>query len=169
MRTVSPSQRRAKSSPFLVFLVFLVFLPPHNAKLNNLARHQFAVFALAAISIASAFWLLLDLVGALSRPESFGVASFEKRFEMLHQELLPHSVLGYVSDNPANDLVTSQGEFYLTQYTLAPVIIKPSTTEQFEVANFHTNTPDAALLKAKHLVDVKDYGYDVHLYRYAPQ
>jgi hypothetical protein len=137
-----------------------------NAELNNLARHQFAVFALAAIAIASSFWLLLDLVAVLSKEtQSFGVDAFEKRFELLHKDMPPHGVMGYVSDNPANDEVTSQGEFYLTQYTLAPVIIKPSTEEPLEIANFHTAKPNADLLKAKHLVDVRDYGNDVHLYR----
>jgi hypothetical protein len=135
-----------------------------------LARHQFAVIAIAAIALASSFWLLLDLVSVFSKNvPSFGVEAFEKRFEALHQALPPHSVLGYVSDNPAADEVTSQGEFYLTQYTLAPVIIKPSTVEPLEVANFHIGKPSDDLLKAKFLVDVKDYGNDVHIYRYAPK
>jgi hypothetical protein len=139
-----------------------------------LARHQFAVFAIAAIAIASSFWLLLDLVSVFSKTtETFGVGAFEKRFEVLHQTLPkalpPHTVLGYVSDNPAADEVTTQGEFYLTQYTLAPVIVTPSTVEPFEVANFHTSKPDQEMLKAKQLVAVMDYGNDVYIYRYAPK
>jgi hypothetical protein len=73
-------------------------------------------------------------------------------------------VLGYVSDNPANN-AQSQAEFYLTQYALAPAIIKASTEEHFVVANFHTNTPNAAMLKAKHLMLVQDFGNDVFIYR----
>ena len=135
-----------------------------------MARHQFAVFALAAISIASSFWYLLDIVAVLSKAtESFGVTAFEKRFEVLHKSLPPHSVLGYVSDNPVNDEVTSQGEFYLTQYSLAPALIKADTVEPFEVANFHTAKTDEAALKARQLVAYRDYGNDVYLYRYAPK
>jgi len=145
-------------------------LPIRFAKLISLARHQFAVFALAAIAIASSFWALLDFVGVLSKQvQSFGVASFETRFDGLRQALPPHSSFGYISDTPLNDEVTWQGEYYLTQYTLAPAIIKNSTTEPLVVANFHVGKPDPNVLKDKHLVDVKDYGNDIHLYRYAPQ
>jgi hypothetical protein len=134
-----------------------------------LARHQFAVFAIAALAIASSFWLLLDLVSVFSNATAgFGVEAFEKRFEALHKALPPHSVLGYVSDNPAADEVTSQGEFYLTQYTLAPAIIKPSTVEPYEIGNFHTNKPDQQMLKEKQLLFLRDYGNDVYLYRYQP-
>lgn len=118
--------------------------------------------------IASSLWLLLDVVAALSNSALFGVVPFEKRFDALRKDLPPHSVLGYVSDNPNSDMVTSQGEFYLTQYTLAPAIILASTTEPLEVANFHNDNPDVNLLKAKHLVFVKNYGSAVNIYRYVP-
>ena len=76
----------------------------------------------------------------------------------------PRSVLGYVSDNPANN-TQSQAEFYLTQYALAPAIIKATTEEHFVVANFHNNAPDQAMLRAKHLVRDRDFGNDVFIYR----
>jgi hypothetical protein len=76
----------------------------------------------------------------------------------------PRSVLGYVSDNPANN-AQSQAEFYLTQYALAPAIVKATTEEHFVVANFHTNSPNAAMLRAKNLVLVQDFGNDVYIYR----
>jgi hypothetical protein len=72
--------------------------------------------------------------------------------------------MGYVSDNPANN-TQSQAEFYLTQYALAPAIVKATTEEHFVVANFHTNSPDPAMLRAKHLVLVQDFGNDVFIYR----
>jgi hypothetical protein len=72
--------------------------------------------------------------------------------------------MGYVSDNPANN-AQSQAEFYLTQYALAPAIVKASTEEHFVVANFHNNSPDPAMLRAKHLVLVQDFGNDVFIYR----
>ncbi len=131
-----------------------------------MARHQFAVIALAAIAIASAFWILLDQVNVLSKEvQGFGVAAFEKRFDLLRKDLPPHSVIGYVSDNPLADQVTSQGEFYLTQYTLVPTIVKPSTEEPLEVANFHNDKLNEEMLKAKHLVAVKNYGSYVYTYR----
>jgi hypothetical protein len=129
-----------------------------------LTGHRFAVFALAAISLASSLWYLLDVIAAYSRSsEAFGVTAFESRFEALHKYMPPRSVVGYVSDNPVND-TRSQAEFYLTQYALAPAIIKASTEEHFVVANFHTNSPDAKLLRAKNLVLVRDFGNDVFIY-----
>jgi hypothetical protein len=123
------------------------------------------VIALAAVSLASSLWFLLDVIGAYTRSsDAFGVAAFEGRFEALHKSMSPRSVLGYVSDNPVND-TRSQAEFYLTQYTLAPAIVKASTEEHFVVGNFHTNAPDRAMLRAKNLELVQDFGNDVFIYR----
>lgn len=130
-----------------------------------MARHQFAVIALAAIALASSFGILLDLVTAYSRSsENLGVVPFERRFEVLSKNMPPHSVLGYVSDNPAND-AAAQAEYYLTQYSLVPAIVKASTDEHFVVANFHSNAPNKAMLQAKHLELVQDFGNDVFIYR----
>ena len=98
------------------------------------------------------------------RTEAYGVVAFEKRFQALRRSMPPRLVLGYISDNPANG-TQSQAEFYLTQYTLAPAIVKATTDEHFVVANFHTHSPDPALIKAWHLALVQDFGNDVFLYR----
>jgi hypothetical protein len=130
-----------------------------------LARHQFAVIALAAVALASSFWLLLDLISAYSRnTATFGVASFEDRFSEFRKTLPPHTVLGYLSDNPVND-PSNQAEFNLTQYTLAPAIVKPSIDEHLIVMNYHSSTPDPAALRARHLVPVQDFGHGVLLCR----
>jgi hypothetical protein len=110
-------------------------------------------------------WILLDVIGAYSRSsDAFGVPAFESRFQTLHKAMPPRAVLGYVSDNPANN-TQSQAEFYLTQYALAPAIVKATTEEHFVVANFHTNSPDAAMLRSKNLTLDRDFGNDVFIYR----
>lgn len=132
-----------------------------------MSRHRFAVAFLICISLASSLWFLLDVIAAytyLRESYAFGVPNFDSRFEALRKSMPPRSVLGYVSDNPAND-TQSQAEFYLTQYALAPAIIKASTEEHFVVGNFHNNTPNAAMLKAKSLVLVQDFGNAVFIYR----
>ena len=132
-----------------------------------MSRHRFAVFALISISLASSLWFLLDVISAytyLRDTYAFGVPNFDSRFEALHKSMHPRSVLGYVSDNPANN-AQSQAEFYLTQYALAPTLVKATTEEHFVVANFHTNSPNAAMLRAKNLVLVQDFGNDVYIYR----
>jgi len=132
-----------------------------------LSRHRFAVFALICISLASSLWFLLDVITAytyLRDTYAFGVPNFDSRFQALRKSMPARSVVGYVSDNPANN-TQSQAEFYLTQYALAPAIVKATTEEHFVVANFHTNSPDPAMLRAKRLVLVQDFGNDVFIYR----
>jgi hypothetical protein len=131
------------------------------------SSHRFAVLALISIALASSLWLLLDVITAytyLRKTYAFGVPNFDSRFEALHKSMPPRSVLGYVSDNPANN-TQAQAEFYLTQYALAPAIVKASTEEHFVVANFHNNAPNAAMLRAKNLVLVQDFGNAVFIYR----
>jgi len=128
-----------------------------------LARHQFAVVALATIALASSFWLLLDVVSAYSnRSRTLGVDSFEDRFRELRKALAPHSEVGYISDNPTND-EAAQAEFYLTQYTLAPTIVDASPNRPLVVANYHSPQPDLAKLQAQHLVLLQDFGNGVLL------
>ncbi len=127
-----------------------------------MARHQFAVIALAAVALSSSFWLLLDLVGAYTRgAQTFGVAFFEARFDALRKTIKPHTVFGYYSDN-GND-ATALAEFYLTQYTLAPAIVRPSLDEPLVVVNFHNPTPDPKLLQAKNLTAIQNFGNGVLL------
>ena len=132
-----------------------------------MTSHRFAVFALVSLSLASSLWLLLDVISAytyMRETYAFGVPNFESRFEALQKSLPPRSVLGYVSDNPANN-AQSLAEFYLTQYALAPAIIKPSSAEHLVVGNFHSNSPNAAMLRSKRLTLVRDFGNDVYIYR----
>jgi hypothetical protein len=128
-----------------------------------LARHQFAVIALAAIALASSFWQLLDLLGAAPQyAQAFGVAAFEKRFDEFRKTVQPHSVFGYLSDNAPND-PSARPEFYLTQYTLAPAIVKLSTNESWVVLNYHSTKQDTTLLPAHHLKLVQNFGNGVML------
>ena len=129
-----------------------------------MARHQFAVIALAVVALASSFWLLLDLISVYTRNTAFGVAGFENRFAEFQKTIRPHTVLGYLSDNPLND-PSSQSEFNLTQYTLAPAIVKPSADEHLVVINYHSKAPDPAVLSARRLVPIHDYGNGVLLCR----
>lgn len=131
-----------------------------------MARHKFAVIALAVIALGSGFWQLLDLVGAFNRGVDFGVPAFETRFEQFRPTIKPHSIFGYTSDNPPND-PSYLSEYYLTQYTLAPAIVKPDTNEELVVMNFHSERPDQAAMRAMNLVPVQTYGHGVMLCRHA--
>jgi hypothetical protein len=130
-----------------------------------LARHQFAVFSLAAIALISSFWFLLDVLGAATRTKrTFGVAAFESRFGDFPKTIQPHAVYGYLSDNPPND-PSALAEFHLTQYTLAPAVIKPSADENMVIVNYHTKDLDVRLLRANHLAPFRQLGTGLHLCR----
>jgi hypothetical protein len=130
-----------------------------------LARHQFAVFALTAIALVSSFWFLLDVLGAATRrTQAFGVAAFQNRFSDFPKPIQPHTVYGYFSDNAPND-PSALAEFHLTQYTLAPAIVKPSVTENLVIVNYHSKQLDMRLLQANHLRPVRNVGTGVMLCR----
>lgn len=134
-----------------------------------MARHQFAVVSLAVIALVSSFWFLVDVLGAAThRTPSFGVASFEDRFQDFRKAVQPFGVYGYLSDNPRND-ASAQAEFRLTQYTLAPAIIKPSPKENLVIVNYHSKQLDPKLLQANHLLPFQDFGNGVALCRRAPR
>ncbi len=138
-----------------------------SVKLIGLARHQFAVLSLAAIALVSSFWFLLDVAGTANHSSrSFGVAAFENRFDDLRKLAQPPLVLGYLSDNPPNDPSTL-AEFHLTQYTLAPAIVKPSADENLVIVNYHSKQLDMAELRPRHLAVVRDFGNGVALCRRA--
>jgi hypothetical protein len=129
-----------------------------------LARYKFAVIALAAVALCSTIWHLLDILGEVSHSQVFGVAAFENRFDEFRKTIQPHAVYGYLSDSAPTD-PSARPEFYLTQYTLAPAIVKPTAAEPLVVANLHANKPDEKLLRANKLVQVQNFGNGVVLCR----
>jgi hypothetical protein len=130
-----------------------------------LARHQFAVLALAVLALASSFWWLLDLLGDYSRNAgTFGVAAFDGRFINIRKTIAPNTVFGYFSDNPEHSQV-NQAEYYLTQYALAPALVVESANTPLVVANTHAATPNVAALQAAGLALVQDFGNGILLCR----
>jgi hypothetical protein len=133
-----------------------------------LARHKFAVLSLAAIALVSSFWFLLDVLGtATHTKQTFGVAAFEARFAEIRKTIHPHTVYGYLSDNASTD-PSALAEFHLTQYVLAPAIIRPSTRENLVIVNYHSKQLNGRLLMDNHLVPYLDYGNGVALVRQGP-
>jgi hypothetical protein len=128
-----------------------------------LARHQFAVVVLAAIALFSSFWFLLDVLGAATHSTSaFGVTAFENRFSDFPSTVRPHTVYGYLSDNPPND-PSALAEFHLTQYVLAPAIVRPSTRENLVIVNYHGKNLDMKLLAANRLRPLRNVGTGLEL------
>jgi hypothetical protein len=130
-----------------------------------LIRHQLAVFLLIGVSLASAVSLLLDAAKAYSvKPETSQTAAFQGRFAEIRRALPSHGVVGYVTDAAPNQ-ATRTTEFYLTQYALSPVVLVDDPNQKLVVANFHSVSPDQALLSATRLTPVRNFGNGVFLLR----
>ena len=93
------------------------------------------------------------------RPDGF--TRYERRFDALRAELSPDSVVGYVTDqklNPAD-------HYLITQYALAPVIVRRTVKEDRVVGNFHDPTRMGEIARKEGLVLIRDYGNGVALFR----
>ncbi len=131
-----------------------------------MARHKLAVIALAAIALCSIFWALLDVLGAVSHNQIFGVTSYEIRFDDFRKTVQPHSVYGYASDNAPND-PAARPEYFLTQYTLAPALVHATADEPLVVLNYHDQKQVEKVLLADKLAVVQNFGNGVVLCRRA--
>jgi hypothetical protein len=102
--------------------------------------------ALLLLTLAAS---LAASVGNLAATNELGsiaddpVADWEQRFEAVKARLpFERGFIGYISDSdvagtsfdPAND----EGEYVLTQYAMAPVILVRGTTEDWNIANLST-------------------------------
>lgn len=119
---------------------------------------------LTAVSLVSSFWFLLDVLGvAVQRAPAFRVSDFENRFATF-PKTGPHTLYGYVSDNPPNG-PSALAEFHLTQYVLAPAIVTPLANRDLVVMNYHKKQLDYQTLRASHLDLIRDFGNGVALGR----
>lgn len=129
-----------------------------------MGRHRIVVLSLAAVALVSSFWFLLDVLGTVAhRAPSISVADVEARFANFPKPG-PDAVYGYVSDNQPND-PRALFEYHLTQYVLAPAIIRPTANLDLVVVNYHSKDLDFRLLHANHLDPYQDYGNGVALCR----
>ena len=98
--------------------------------------------AIVVIVLAGLYASIQNLISTkdLGSTTDDPVADWEIRFGPLKQKLpFTHGVVGYISDssipgasfNAAND----EGEYVLTQYALAPIIIVKGTNQEWNVAN----------------------------------
>ncbi len=68
------------------------------------------------------------------------VADWEKRFTPIKQRLpFERGVVGYISDSSipgvSYDAANDEGEYVLTQYVMAPIVIVKGTDQEWDIAN----------------------------------
>jgi hypothetical protein len=129
-----------------------------------LGRHKIVVLLLGVVALASSFWFLLDVLStAVGRTRTLSAGDFEARFANFPKPGAD-AVFGYLSDNQPND-PRALFEYHLTQYVLAPAIIKPTANMDLVVMNYHSKDLDFRLLHANHLDPYQEYGNGIALCR----
>lgn len=102
------------------------------------------------------------------------VTACEKRMLQLKDLLPPTGLVGYIT-TVDNDKIFSRektfedvevlAHYILTEYTLAPIIVRNSSDYPLVIGNFVEGKPDPGIIRNKHLVPIKDYGDGLILYR----
>ena len=94
-----------------------------------------------------------------------GIGRYQDRFRGLREKLPPRGVFGYFSDIP--DHTENRAGMALTQYALAPLVLRESTELPMVVGNFHRRVPTADELRQKELTVLFDSGSGVLLFEKA--
>ena len=76
------------------------------------------------------------------------VADWEKRFTPVRQKLpFERGVVGYISDSSipgiGYDAANDEGEYVLTQYVMAPIVIVKGTDQEWNIANLSRQAYEA--------------------------
>ncbi|MBA4395766.1 MAG: hypothetical protein C0394_00025 [Syntrophus sp. (in: bacteria)] len=102
------------------------------------------------------------------------VTIHEQRIEQIRKVLPPSKVLGYVTTVENEKLLLKErsflnveflAQYYLTQYTLAPVFVYNSPDYPLVVGNFLDGPADPAWIREKKLTPLHDFGDGLILYR----
>ena len=92
------------------------------------------------------------------------VPDYEARLAPIAKTVPADAVLGYIDDIPSPASAPS-GKYFLSQYVLAPRIVRHGTDNALVIVNYespvHRFVPSAGLSSA----NVKDFGQGIWLYR----
>jgi hypothetical protein len=107
-------------------------------------------------------------------PQTDPVSIHERRIEQIRKIMPPTPVLGYVTTVENEKLFLDErnllnveflAQYYLTQYTLAPVFVYNSPDYPLVVGNFLDGPADPEWIGKKGLTPLHDFGDGVMLYR----
>lgn len=130
-------------------------------------RSKLSLGALCLLVITSSYHCVTRLRDSASRfirrPKVDDVTRFEMRFEPAKKILLlnRYERVGYLTDELAN--ADWFGDYFQTQYSLAPVIINNSANFPVVVTNLHDLTLTNQLVQSTHPLSVVDCGNGVLL------
>ena len=121
-----------------------------------MSRNRIAVFGLLAVAVLTVFNLLLDV----THSEFGDIGQFDRGVAAVRTALPPAGTVGFFTDAPAG--ANAQQEYYLTQSSLAPVVVVNNTDQKLVVAsirNAATRPPNPNLQL------VRDFRNGMQLYR----
>ena len=113
------------------------------------------MFGLLAVAVLTIFNLLLD-IGAL---RFANIDQFDEHLAAVRAALPPSGTIGYYTDLPPSD--NALEEYYLLQYSLAPIVVAKSSDRDFVIANVHNQNRNWP----KNLELVRDFGSGIMLLR----
>ncbi len=106
--------------------------------------------------------MLLDDASPAGKPH-FDIVQYESRFSQLREDAPHDTVLGYLTDADES-LTSTQAEYILAQYAMAPAVVARDLKESWVIGNVHTPQPPA-FYQVHGLELVRDYGNGVLLLR----
>lgn len=138
-------------------------------------RARVALILLVVVSLYASLNLLFARIQLYSNlPQEDPVTIHERRIEQVRKILPPVRALGYVTTVENERIFLDErnfrnveflAQYYLTQYTLAPVFVYNSPDHLLVVGNFLDGPADPQWIRKKELMPLRDLGDGVILYR----
>ena len=131
------------------------------------SRHNLTLCMIFIIVIPFALYANLRAVNKemrrFNKPYRLEETGYESRLQAVREMLPKEGVVGYVTDE-AMDPSEETRYFYLTQYSLCPLIVVRGKEHPFVVA-YTRDIQDQAELQVQDLVLVMDFHDGIRLYR----
>jgi hypothetical protein len=138
----------------------------------DLSRRSVAMLLLIVFALQSAGREFLPQVGYLDSILKSGyhrndeVTAYEARFDCIRNALPKNGVIGYgTSQQIRDDWTTFYYHYYLTQYTLAPLVVQDSTQEPLVIGNFPDKLEMSGKVPSSRTSLIEDCGTGVLLLR----
>ena len=122
------------------------------------------VVALVLMAVLSDWRALQTMVARRFHAGDVRAVEYERRYDEMRPFLPRRGVVGYLSDR-----MDAGAEYYLTQYTLAPLVVARTPGHVVVVGNFFEPRAGPVLARQHGLVIVRDFGQGLLLLRRAPE
>lgn len=130
----------------------------------NKAKIGILLIILSAL-LSNSFMVWEEIKTYRKSPDEDEITAYENRFKSIKSVLPPHSVVGYVTDLTDQQSAQWYKEYFLTQYTLSPVIVVNETSRHLVIGNFHKPINSYRVFYDTHLVLLREFDNGVILFK----